>query len=378
MCFTDDGVKKEFLVRYSPLNREELDSRGTSSEPSDYRHRVVELFNSNTVFTVAAMPDLHPDFSDDIECPLTVNSIDIVEVGKRLQNMKVSLNHMKIQWERSGSGSYMRLGEEDEDYRGEDETYKFLDGDDRKSFLKFAQNKVYILFWWETAHKHQLLSSALENLDSHIAGDGASIPSARSKGGTRMNVFEESHLSRMDNISKHLVAMVEIKTRDVDMIRMEKLMAKQEAKIKDVSGQMEKKQEKLGTISPQMWELKFKLHDEFQVEESSFFAISSADGFAIKMYKSRLRDFTQQQTGLDDDLLDLEEQKTKMVKELEEMELEYSEYKRKSKKRSPVTFTEEVVPTSVRKQRKRGEGGVSAAMSTTSAMSDNFSLEDSE
>jgi hypothetical protein len=143
------------------------------------------------------MPDVHPDFSEEIECPLTVNFIDIVEVGKRLQNMKVLLNHMKVNWERSGSGSYMKLSEDDENYRGADETYQFLDGDDQKSFLKFAQNKVFILFWWEIAHKHQPLASALETLASEVAGDGSSIPSAtiysKTKGSVKMNAYQEHH-----------------------------------------------------------------------------------------------------------------------------------------------------------------------------------------
>jgi hypothetical protein len=43
-----------------------------------------------------------------------------------------------------------------------------------------------------------------------------------------------------------------------------------------------------------------------------------------------------------------------------------------------VTITEKSVPTSVRKQRRRGEGGVSATMSTTSAISDNLSFDGSE
>ncbi len=126
----------------------------------------------------------------------------------------------------------------------------------------------------------------------------------------------------------------------------------------------------LRSMAAQIWELKFKLHDEFKVEESSFFSSSSTDGFAIKMYKSRLLDITQEQTGLDDELLDLEELKKEMVKELQEKELEYNDYRRRSKKRPPVTVTDKSVPTSVRKPR-RGEGGVSATMSATSAMSDN-------
>jgi hypothetical protein len=83
----------------------------------------------------------------------------------------------------------------------------------------------------------------------------------------------------------------------------------------------------------------------------------------------------QQQTGIEDALLDLEELKQKLVKDLEHKEHEYTEYRRLSKKRFVGTDTDKSVPTSVRK-RRRGEGGISASMSQISAMSDNLSYDD--
>jgi hypothetical protein len=174
-------------------------------------------------------------------------------------------------------------------------------------------------------------------------------------------------------MTKQMVSLVEIKTSKLELKTIEQL----NAKIKEVSIKMKEKQQNLKTMPPEIWKLKLKLHDEFQVEESSFFSVSAADGFAIKMYKSMLRDITQQ-PGLDDDLLDLEEQRTKLVKEREEKELDYKEERLKSKKRLTVAIKEKSVPTSVRKQRRRGEGGVSATMSTTSAISDNLSFDSSE
>jgi hypothetical protein len=55
--------------------------------------------------------------------------------------------------------------------------------------------------------------------------------------GGRMNVFQENHLSGMDHMAKQMVAIVELKT-----------MKKLKTKIKEVSSQIEKKQEKLSTI----------------------------------------------------------------------------------------------------------------------------------
>jgi hypothetical protein len=110
----------------------------------------------------------------------------------------------------------------------------------------------------------------------------------------------------------------------------------------------------------------------------------SGDAVAVKLYKSQLHQMQQQHTATGDALLDLEDQKQKMVTDLAEKELEYSEYRQMSKKRLAVTTKSaptsgrkqrrESVPTSVRKQR-RGEGGISATMSTTSAMSDNLSYD---
>ena len=263
MCFTDDKVKEKFLQRHNSLNREELDARGTLAEPTDYRHCVADLFNnSEVVFTVKAMPEVHPSFSEDMECPLTVPLIDVVEVGKRLQSMKVHLNNMKVQWERSGSGSYMLLSADDDDYRTEDDIYQFVDGDDRQSFLGHAQNKTFILFWWDIAYKHQLLSSALELLDGDVGGDGESIPSARTrksykkKGEAGMELFQENHLVGMDDMAQQMIAMVELKTHD-----------NLQCKIKDVTNQMQKNRENKTTNASEILKMKVKLIEEFQVED---------------------------------------------------------------------------------------------------------------
>jgi outer membrane biosynthesis protein TonB len=104
------------------------------------------------------------------------------------------------------------------------------------------------------------------------------------------------------------------------------------------------------------------------------------------MYKSKLRQKIQQQTGLDDDILDFEKEKIqkekeKIMKEQEQEEIKMSkkekeqEERRMSKKR-PSDNHAQAVPTSVRKHR-RGEGGISAAMSTTSAVTNPMSDDNS-
>ena len=342
MCFTDDRVKEKFLQRHAPLHREELDARGTGSAPRDYRHYVAEIFNdSNKVFNVPAMPHVHQDFAEAIECPLTVSVIDVEEVGKRLQNMKMLLTTMKLQWERSGSGSYMMLSKDDTHYRSEEEVYQFVDGDDRQSFLSHVHNKTHILVWWDIAYGHQLLSSVMEQLVAEVGGDGASIPSARSarKQSTRRGEtagFQEKHFRCIDQMSEKMDAMVELKL------------------LESLSNQIKTKLDRIRTLTPEIWDWKMKLYQDFQVEEDSFCTICSDDGFAVKMYKTKLREAKQEKAALENDIIDLEEKIRK----------------RDESKKRPAN---NVVPTSVRKQR-RGEGGTSATSAVTNmSYDDDFS-----
>ena len=372
MCFTNDEVKEKFLQRHNPLNRQELDARGSTYEPLDYRHYVAEMFNNpDVVFEVPAMPDIHEDFSEVTECPLTVQGIGVEEVGKRMQNMKVLLHTMKMQWERSGSGSYMKLGEDDDNYQTVDDVYQFIDGDDRKSFLSHAQNKVYILFWWDVAYKHQLLSSAMETLGSVVAGDGSCVPSARNSktkgGGSEKNGIEKNGIQYM---ADQMLAMVEMKKLD----RFTNLIKEGKKEIADLTALMEKKKETRITITEQMWEFKYKLHEELKVEESAFFSVSTTDSFAVKMYKSKLSGKKQEEAAADNDILDYENKIETITEDIEEIRKEQEiqqirkeEEIRISKNKHSNENGGRPVPTSVRK-RRRGEGGISAALSTTSGV----------
>jgi hypothetical protein len=165
-------------------------------------------------------------------------------------------------------------------------------------------------------YRHQLLSSALEILDSDVGGDGGSVPTARSAATARtgskakaINVLFENHLSRIDHMTEQMVAIVELKS-------VENL----QAKIKEVSSQMKYNKESLQTISDKIFDMQLKLLVEFQVEVEDCYSTCPGDGSAVKLYKVKLHQMKQQQTGIDDDQLNLEQEKKEMVKQLAEME----------------------------------------------------------
>ena len=61
--------------------------------------------------------------------------------------------------------------------------YEFLDGNDRKSFLR--ERPPHILYLWHLSHKYDILKTVQQQLDGHAVVDGTSAPNvdvSRKKG----------------------------------------------------------------------------------------------------------------------------------------------------------------------------------------------------
>ena len=86
-------------------------------------------------------------------------------------------------WERSGSGRGMLndLDDENNEKRTQEQVYEFVDGDDRKSFLR--ERPAHVLYLWHLAYKYDILHTVRQQLwsGSSIDGDaGPSVDTARS------------------------------------------------------------------------------------------------------------------------------------------------------------------------------------------------------
>ena len=95
-------------------------------------------------------------------------------------------------WERSGSGSGMartllqgrNTNDEDdsignsENVQSERDVYEFLDGNDRKSFLR--ERPCRILYLWHLAYKYDILNAVRQQIRNQFTTDGSSAPDVRS------------------------------------------------------------------------------------------------------------------------------------------------------------------------------------------------------
>ena len=179
----------------------------------DWRVELLTVFNDvNWVPVTEALPDLHIDFSVSFPVPLTVEPMSSrEEVKQRFTQARGPLVLMINAWERSGNGSAM-LEEEEDDRQTVEQVYKFVDGDDRQAFLRFANNKTHVLYFWDLTYKHQLLTSAREHLHENISGDGNSVPSvsiSNSSGGSnKMSHYQMEQLTYLQDLGGSITELV--------------------------------------------------------------------------------------------------------------------------------------------------------------------------
>jgi hypothetical protein len=223
LALAHSRVMPLFLLRHTPKSREQMEAvlrdrnrdtgEGTDGV-QDWRVALCNIFNDvNWVPQTESLPDLHHDFAVSFSVPLTVDPISSPEeVKQRFTQARGPLVLMINQWERSGNGSAM-LEEEPTERISEEQVYKFVDGDDRQAFLRFANNKTHVLYFWDLAYKHQLLTSAREHLKEAISGDGNSVPSISpmsnsNSGGGRMSPYQMEQLTQLQDLGGSITELV--------------------------------------------------------------------------------------------------------------------------------------------------------------------------
>ena len=80
-------------------------------------------------------------------------------------------------WERSGAGAGKvdnHVDDNDDDDEGEPMEYEFIDGDDRKSFLR--ERPPHILYLWHLTHKYGILQKVRQQLVGCSSVDGPHVP----------------------------------------------------------------------------------------------------------------------------------------------------------------------------------------------------------
>ena len=119
------------------------------------------------------LPELHPDFTASKKLFLNVALITGRELQVKLTSTCYKMVKLINDWERSGAGHGMAV----EELEGGG-VYKFINGDDRKNFLK--ERSPHVLYLWHIVQTYGILNNVRQQLKVASSLDGNNAPSVSS------------------------------------------------------------------------------------------------------------------------------------------------------------------------------------------------------
>ena len=146
----EDNIRLSLGEVFATKTREQLDGRNSNLFKSFYE-KAADCFNdASWIPSSLILPDLHEDFNRSWPLPLNIAPISPEQFQKKLSDNCYKMVKVIADWEHSGSGRGMinNLVDDSDDTEGnitEARVYEFIDGDDRKSFLR--ERPPHVLFF---------------------------------------------------------------------------------------------------------------------------------------------------------------------------------------------------------------------------------------
>ena len=135
-------------------------------------------------------------------------------------------------WERSGAGAGMvnnQVDDNDDNNDGEPTEYEFIDGDDRKSFLR--ERPPHVLYLWDLMHKYGILRKVRQQLVGCSSVDGPHAPDVdttlkkrkQSQGSIDQSMSDSGRITKnMEQIADSINGLVDVarKSHETQQINM--------------------------------------------------------------------------------------------------------------------------------------------------------------
>ena len=129
-------------------------------------------------------------------------------------------------WEISGAGAGMvdNQVDDNDDNDGEPTEYEFIDGDDRKSFLR--EHPPHILYLWHLMHKYGILQKVRQQLVGCSSVDGPHAPEVdttskkrkQSPGSIYQSISDSGRITKdMEQIADLINGLVDVARQSHEM-----------------------------------------------------------------------------------------------------------------------------------------------------------------
>ena len=225
----EDHIRIAFRKAYHAKTREELDGRNSTLFQDFYELAAKQFNDGKWTPDSLVLPDLHKDYARSKPLPLNVAPITADQFKKKLNDNRYMMVKVIADWERSGVGVGMINnvieGDDDEEKdddatetqfdtqrqcRTQNETkqYEFLDGDDRKSFLR--ERLAHILYLWHISHQYGILTKVRQQLTGDFIVDGKTAPSIDTSSACKQKQTPSSALvSESEGLNKNIEQIVD-------------------------------------------------------------------------------------------------------------------------------------------------------------------------
>ena len=219
----EDHIRSAFRKAYHDKTREELDGRNSMLFQDFYELAGKQFNDGEWIPDSLVLPDLHEDHARSKPLPLNVAPITADQFKNKLNDNRYKMVKVIADWERSGAGAGMinNVIEGDDEEKDDDATetqcdtqqqhqaqnetqqYEFIDGDDRKSFLR--ERLPHILYLWHISHQYGIQTKVRQQLTGDFIVDGKSAPSIdTSSARKRKHTPSSALVSESDGLNKNM------------------------------------------------------------------------------------------------------------------------------------------------------------------------------
>jgi hypothetical protein len=206
-CLIEDDIKGPYLRCADAITREQLDGRNSESRPPTVWEMVAERWNSPTFNPITKVSSFHSDFASSIDCShaavASLTPATALKVENLLTSWRTNLCRIIQKWEQSGQGEGGHHSDSDDDETnenlGEDlpsqvQVQLFPFGGLRDRSVRALQNRSnflrdrypsYLLYFWELADEHQILTTTMQQIARQTAAADAANPPTTARPSSR-------------------------------------------------------------------------------------------------------------------------------------------------------------------------------------------------
>ena len=173
----------------------------------DFYDLAAEQFNNvDWILDSLVLPELYKDYSRSQPLPLNVVPITTKQFKKKLNDNHYKMVKVIADWERSGTGAVMvnNIAEDELDKQAMQTQYEFLDGDDRKSFLR--ECPAHVLYLWHLTHQYGILAKVRQQLHGDFVIDRTNASTVDTLGRKRKHApsSTDPSISESSRITKNM------------------------------------------------------------------------------------------------------------------------------------------------------------------------------